>query len=170
MMPKKREIERLRAEHAALETLSQFLMELVAAAHPPRATELAAVRGMLRDTLVRHLKCEDWALYPRLRATGDYELNRLAKEFVDEMGHIAGDFADYDARWTGEAVEADWPGFCAETTGILAALGMRIEREDRDLYPVVESLAGSGADRAGRRSSRRAAQGPDPSGRGSLPA
>lgn len=58
-MPKTREIERLRAEHAALTTLSRFLMEMVSAPQPPRATELTAVRGMLRDTLVRHLKCED---------------------------------------------------------------------------------------------------------------
>ncbi|WP_422059009.1 hemerythrin domain-containing protein [Sphingopyxis sp.] len=156
-MPTMREIERLRAEHAALETLSQFLMEMVVRARPPRPTELGAVRGMLRDTLVRHLKCEDWALYPRLRATGDLELNRLATEFVDEMGHIAGDFAAYDARWTAEAVEARWSDFCAETIGILDALGMRIEREDRDLYPVAERLAAAEPDRADRRRHRRAA-------------
>lgn len=156
-MPKKREIERLRAEHAALETLSGFLMELVTAAQPPRATELAAVRGMLRDTLVRHLKCEDWALYPRLRATGDFEINRLATIFVEEMGHIAGDFAAYDARWTADAAEADWPGFCAETTAILAALGLRIERENRDLYPVAERIAETDAGRTDQRRARRAA-------------
>lgn len=156
-MPNMREIERLRAEHAALVTLSQFLMELVVRPRPPRPTELGAVRGMLRDTLVRHLKCEDWALYPRLRASGDLELNRLTTEFVDEMGHIAGDFSAYDARWTAEAVEARWPDFCDETIGILDALGMRIEREDRDLYPVAERIAAAEADRAHRRRHRRAA-------------
>lgn len=134
------EMRRLRAEHAALVTLSGFLMDMVAAPYPPRPTELASVRGMLRDTLVRHLKCEDWALYPRLRAKGDPDLSRLATRFVDEMGHIAGDFAAYDARWTAEAVAADWAGFRAETTGILDALAMRIEREDTHLYPAAERL------------------------------
>lgn len=139
-MPNIREIERLRAEHAAIETLSRFLLALVAAPHPPRPTELAAMRGMLRDTLVRHLKCEDWALYPRMQSSGDAEVMRIARIFVDEMGHIAGDFAAYDARWTPEAVEADWDAFRGETIGILEALGMRIEREEQQLYPLAERL------------------------------
>lgn len=139
-MPNIREIERLRAEHAAIETLSRFLLALVAAPHPPRPTELAAVRGMLRDTLVRHLKCEDWALYPRMQSSGDAEVMRIARIFVDEMGHIAGDFAAYDARWTPEAVEAGWDAFRGETIGILDALGMRIEREEQQLYPLAERL------------------------------
>lgn len=140
-LPEIREIERLRADHAAIETLSGFLSDMVAAPHPPRPTELASVRGMLRDTLMRHLKCEDWALYPRLKAKGDAELDRLAREFVDEMGHIASDFAAYDARWTAEAIDADWTGFCAATTTILGELATRIEREDRELYPAAERLA-----------------------------
>jgi len=154
-MPRVREIERLRAEHAALVTLSGFLMVMVMAPQRPRATELASVRGMLRDTLVRHLKCEDWALYPRLRAAGDHRLKQLAQEFVDEMGHLAGDFMSYDTRWTAEAVEADWPGFCEETTGILDAMAMRMEREDRDLYPAAERIALAEAERVETRRSRR---------------
>lgn len=132
------EMQRLRAEHAALDTLSRFLMTLVAEPDPPRATELASVRGMFRDTLVRHLKCEDWALYPRLKASGDPELARLAREFILEMGHIADEFAAYDARWSAERVVADWPGFCAETEAVLDAIAMRIEREEDELYPAAE--------------------------------
>ena len=139
-MPNIREIERLRAEHAAIETLSRFLLALVAAPHPPRPTELAAVRGMLRDTLVRHLKCEDWALYPRLQTKGEPVLAELAARFVDEMGHIAEAFEAYDCYWTQLRVEADWPGFCAETRAILTALGDRIAREESELYPVAETL------------------------------
>jgi len=134
------EMRRLRAEHAALATLSRFLMDIAAAPQPPRPTELAAVRGMFRDTLVRHLKCEDWVLYPRLLASGDAALKRLAGEFVHETGHLAEEFMAYDARWTAENVAGDWPGFCRETEAILDAIGMRIEREEADLYPAAERL------------------------------
>ena len=70
-MPLSREIERLRAEHVALIALARIVTELLQASEPSRLTELASARGLLRETLVRHLKCEDWILYPRLRATGD---------------------------------------------------------------------------------------------------
>lgn len=138
------EMQRLRAEHAALTTLAQFLMAMVAAPEPPRPTELASVCGMLRDTLVRHLKCEDWILYPRLIASGDAATVALARAFEAEMGSIASDFAAYDARWsTGRAV-AEWPAFRAETTAILDALENRIAREDRYLYPLADALDAAG--------------------------
>ncbi len=139
-MPIGPEMRRLRAEHAALATLSQLLMDLIRAPEAPRPTELASVRGMLRDTLLRHLKCEDWILYPRLKSSGNAEVVALAGEFVREMGHIAQDFAAYDAKWTAARVADDWPGFCRETEVVLNVLGMRIERENCDLYPLAEQL------------------------------
>ena len=86
-MPLTQEMRRLRAEHAALVTLSGFMIEFVAGRRPPRPTELAAVRGMFRDTLVRHLKCEDWALYPRLQTKGEPVLAELAARFVDAVSY-----------------------------------------------------------------------------------
>lgn len=134
------EMQRLRAEHAALTTLSAFLTAMVEAPEPPRPTELAAVRGMLRDTLVRHLKCEDWILYPRLMRSGDVSAAMLARSFELEMGGIASDFAAYDLRWTIELAVADWGAYRTETAAILAALASRIAREDRELYPLVDAL------------------------------
>ncbi len=134
------EMQRLRAEHAALATLSQFLMAMVSAPEPPRPTELAAVRGMLRDTLVRHLKCEDWVLYPRLMTSGDAGAATLARAFEAEMGCIAADFAAYDDRWNTARAVTEWAAFRAETAAILGALGGRIDREDQELYPLAEAL------------------------------
>lgn len=139
-MPIGPEMRRLRAEHAALTTLSQLLLDLIRTPERPRPTELESVRGMLRDTLLRHLKCEDWILYPRLKASGNAEVVAMASEFVREMGHIAQDFAAYDAKWTAERIADDWPGFCGETEVVLDVLGLRIERENCDLYPVAEQL------------------------------
>ena len=134
------EMRRLRAEHAALATLSGFLMELVATPEPPRPTELAAVRGMFRDTLVRHLKCEDWILYPRLRATGDPDLMHITHEFELEMGDLAAEYVAYDDKWTAERVEAQWSEFRRDTIEAFGMLTTRVEREERELYPLADKL------------------------------
>ena len=144
-MPLSHEMQRLRAEHAALVTLSRIILDMVRALHPPRPTELASARGVLRDTLVRHLKCEDWILYPRLMATGDTELMRITREFELEMGDLAADFIAYDDKWTSERAEAAWPDFCRETLIIFDVLAVRVEREERELYPLAETLYASGA-------------------------
>ncbi len=144
-MPLSREMQRLRAEHAALVTLSLIILDMVRAPHPPSAAELAAARGQLRENLVRHLKCEDWILYPRLMATGDQELMRITREFEIEMGGLAADFTAYDEKWTSERVAADWAGFGRATVAIFDILAARVEREEHELYPLAETLYASGA-------------------------
>ncbi|SBV31166.1 protein of unknown function [uncultured Sphingopyxis sp.] len=145
-MPLSREMQRLRAEHAALFTLSRIILGMVRAGRPPpRPAELASARAKLRENLVRHLKCEDWILYPRLMATGDQDLMRITRDFEIEMGDLAADFAAYDEKWTGDRAAADWAGFCRETAAIFDMLAARIEREERELYPLAETLYASGA-------------------------
>ena len=139
-MPLTLEMQRLRAEHTALVTLSQIVLDMTRAPVPPPATKLASARGLLRDMLVRHLKCEDWVLYPRLRATGDPDLARITREFELEMGDLAADFVAYDDKWTSEKVEAAWRDFCRETRLIFDALAKRVEREELELYPLADNL------------------------------
>jgi hypothetical protein len=139
-MPSIREMQQLRAEHAALIALSRILLDMARAPHPPRPTELASVRALLRDTLVRHLKCEDWVLYPLMKASGEPETVRITCEFEFEMGDLAADFVAYDDKWTASRIEAEWPDFCRETRTILDMLAVRVEREERGLYPLADNL------------------------------
>ncbi|WP_447757481.1 hemerythrin domain-containing protein [Sphingopyxis fribergensis] len=142
-MPLNREMQRLRAEHAALVTLSRIVLDMVESPAPPPSAELASARALLRETLVRHLKCEDWVLYPRLMATEDPELIRITREFELEMGDLAADFVAYDDQWTSERVAAKWPDFCRETRIIFDMLATRVEREERELYPLADNLRAS---------------------------
>src|SRR3546814_20059016 len=97
-MPLSREMQRLRAEHAALVTLARIILDMVRAPHPPPPAELAAARGKLRENLVRHLKCEDWILYPRLMAKGDQELMRITRDFEIEMGDLSAEIGRASCR------------------------------------------------------------------------
>ncbi len=139
-MAMSREMERLRAEHAALVALARIIMAMLKEPAPSRPADLASARGALRETLIRHLKCEDWALYPRLRASGEPELVRVTRDFELEMGDLAEDFAAYDGKWTAELVAADWEGFRRETMIVFDLLKLRIEREERELYPLADRL------------------------------
>ncbi|MBB6426070.1 hemerythrin domain-containing protein [Sphingopyxis sp. JAI128] len=140
-----REMQRLRAEHAALVALSRIILAMTEARHPPPASELTSARGALREALVRHLKCEDWILYPRLMASGDPGLMRTTRAFELEMGNLSADYVAYDEMWSGARVAADWPGFCRETRRIFEQLAMRIEREERELYPLADTLHSAAA-------------------------
>ena len=144
-MPLSREMERLRAEHAALIALARIVTGLIEAPGPPQLAELASARIRLRETLVRHLKCEDWILYPRLRATGDPELMHITHSFELEMGDLAAEYVAYDDKWTSERVAARWDEFGRETAALFGALAFRVEREERELYPLADKLHAAAA-------------------------
>ena len=61
------------------------------------------------------------------------------------MGDLADDFAAYDDKWTAERVAADWTGFCRETVTLFDLLKLRVEREERELYPLADRLYSAAA-------------------------
>ncbi|MEO7655146.1 MAG: hemerythrin domain-containing protein [Sphingomicrobium sp.] len=133
-------IRKLRQEHADLVEMVGRLSAIVAFPEPPPIIELYKLRCELAATLIGHLKAEDWALYPRLMASGDAQIAATAKAFSDEMGGLAAAFEVYTQRWNALSIQGNWHGFCLETKDIIAALTSRITRENRDLYPLIDRL------------------------------
>ena len=134
------DLAKLRAEHAALIEIARRLSAIIAEPQPPSAAELFAVRGELASVLIGHLKAEDWVLYPRLFASPDPAVEQTARAFSDEMGHLAEAYGAHTQKWTASSIAADWAGYCRETGVILDALGKRIIRENRELYPLLEAM------------------------------
>ncbi|MGH6787109.1 MAG: hemerythrin domain-containing protein [Novosphingobium sp.] len=134
-------LDKLHAEHADLEAIVARLWLLLGAEGCPNWVELHALRERLVITLTAHLKVEDWVLYPRLIDGSDLAVAAIARAFCDEMGGLAAAFIVYVERWDSPAIEADWPGYRAATAPILKALITRIEREERELYPLVTQVA-----------------------------
>lgn len=48
--------------------------------------------------------------------------------------------AAYAKKWNEDAIRKDAQGFCTETRGLFAALGGRIQRENTELYALVDRL------------------------------
>jgi len=131
-------IQHLHEEHAHLVRIVGQLSECIGRPAPPPTVELFAVRRELNATLIGHLKAEDWILYPTLLASDDPEIAATARQFLDEMGGLAATFLAYADRWSANAIERDWAGYCGESHEIIEALTERITRENRELYPLAE--------------------------------
>jgi hypothetical protein len=131
---------KLRREHARLSDIIQSLASFVMQPRPPDAEELFKVRNELTSTLIGHLKAEDWVIYPRLIANSDPTVAGTALAFSDEMGGLADAYRAYVNKWTAISIAYDWSAYCEETRAVIEALINRINRENRDLYPLVEAL------------------------------
>ena len=134
------DIRKLRQEHAELVEIVGRLNAVIAGPKSPPLVELFNLRRELSSSLIAHLKAEDWALYPRLMASGNPEVEAAAKGFSDEMGGLAAAYTLYAQRWDAMSIDNNWHGFCLETRDIIAALFDRITRKNRELYPLAERL------------------------------
>ncbi|HEY1142701.1 MAG TPA: hemerythrin domain-containing protein [Sphingomicrobium sp.] len=134
------ELMKLREDHAKLARMFRQLGEVVAKPVAPPQLELFELRRDLVSTLLSHLKLEDWALYPRLIDSGDADASAAGEAFKDEMGGLAPAFLAYCDKWGATTIEADWAGYCADTSAILEALTNRLVRENRELLPLLERL------------------------------
>ncbi|MCC6751783.1 MAG: hemerythrin domain-containing protein [Deltaproteobacteria bacterium] len=104
------------------------------------ATDAETIRKQLSafaGKLSVHLAMEDKSFYPRLLASTDSKVVATAKRFLDEVGGLGKAFSDYNGKWlTAKAIQADANGFIAESKKIFAALGDRIAKEEKELYPL----------------------------------
>ena len=128
----------LHEEHEKLVAIAGRFSEMVAHEVPPPSRELYVLRMEFASALIQHLKAEDWMLYPQLLVSSDKRVAETARAFSKEMGGLARAFMDYAEQWGAHAIEGDWKRYQRETAAILEALTLRIAREERDLYPLIE--------------------------------
>ena len=134
------DLMKLRQDHAELARMFRQLERIIGLQQPPSQLELFELRRSLMQTLIGHLKLEDWALYPRLIDSGDEEIAAAGRHFKEEMGGLAPAFVGYCEKWTANTIAADWPAYCSDTRALLDALLDRLTRENRELLPLLERL------------------------------
>jgi Hemerythrin HHE cation binding domain len=134
------ELMKLRQDHAELARMFRQLERIIGLPEAPSQLELFELRRSLMQTLIGHLKLEDWALYPRLIESGDAEVSAAGRHFKEEMGGLAPAFLGYCEKWTANTIAADWPTYCSDTRSLLEALNDRLTRENRELLPLLERI------------------------------
>lgn len=135
----------LREQHDEALDMAQRLLELIdgykaGASACPILRQLNRLCGVLRV----HLAHEDVQLYPALTASSDPNIARTAQHYVDEMGGLALDLEYFARQWSCSAsISNDFAEFSQAANDLMLALAVRIERENRYLYPLVDSVAGA---------------------------
>jgi len=134
------ELTRLRQDHADLAGMFRQLQAIIDQPEAPSQLALFEFRRILMQTLIGHLKFEDWTLYPRLINSGDAQISAKGQWFKEEMGGLAPAFLAYCDKWNANTIADDWPTYCSETRGLVDALTNRLTRENRELLPLLERL------------------------------
>jgi hypothetical protein len=99
--------------------------------------EITRMAGLLNF----HLSMEDRVVFPRLLRHENGQVASMAKRLSEDMEGLKGEFSEYRKRWLeAGAIESRPEEFTMDTNLLFLALGTRILREDRELYPVVEFL------------------------------
>jgi hypothetical protein len=132
------DLAKLRHQQAQILRLLPRFEGLIIQLRPPRQLHLLALRHELSLILVDHLNAADRMLYPRLLASDDEEVAAVARSFGEQMGGLAGIYADYCRRWSADVMAANWAAYCSESRKLIDALTTRISRERRDLFPLLE--------------------------------
>ncbi|WP_242126033.1 hemerythrin domain-containing protein [Sphingobium sp. Sx8-8] len=137
------DIGELQRQHRELSVTASQLARAIA--DDAVRQSVGALRWQLARQLMTHLALEDRIFYPGVQRAGDDHARRTASRLQTEMGPLAEAFSAYMARWSDDRVSREWAGFCAETRELLDVLASRIEKEDRILYPLVDSNRASAA-------------------------
>ena len=129
-------------EHAQLDAVASELVGLCADT-VPRADLLATTRWRLQRMLAVHLAKEDKLLYPALARSPDAQARALAAAFAEEWGGLNAAFVAWMRDWPGDRIVREWRAFGEETRSLVTVLRQRISREERLLYPHIDTLAAS---------------------------
>jgi hypothetical protein len=131
----------LRQQHEAALDMAQRLLDLIDSYRPgtaahPILMQLNRLYGILRV----HLAHEDVELYPALMGSGDPFVARTARQYVAEMGSLAIDLECFAQHWSCSAsIAGNFDEFSEAARAMVLELAVRIEREDKYLYPLTDA-------------------------------
>lgn len=130
----------LRLEHQEILTAALAFLALVRQDPVGHSEELGRQLQELSQKILAHLDLEDGVFYPSALKDPNPEFAAMARQYWIAMANIRDLFSSYLGTWSApHQIRMDPIGFQRETEVIFGFLERRIERENRDLYPMAES-------------------------------
>lgn len=132
-------MEQLTEHHQKLWAFIHSLQEYeTTAGVRTQAKEISSIISKLSGILSVHLAAEDNYLYPALQKNTNPQIQQTAAKFSAEMGTLSKGYSSYKAKFMlASQIEAAPADFLKETAVILDALTKRLQREDTELYPLL---------------------------------
>jgi hypothetical protein len=135
------DISKFKHQHLEIRRCISELRHHSKAGIAAHAAEIARLVNQMSSVIKLHLAAEDRGLYPALRASGNRDAASLGDRYQQEMSGIVPRYMEFARKWiTAAQVRGDPEGFRADANRVLKALHDRVNREDRDFYPVVEQM------------------------------
>jgi len=136
----KQRTQAFRKQHTEiLELVAQMSANLEVRVLTHDASAIRRLLSALAAKLTMHLAMEDNVLYPQILEHPSQDIQKLARAYTKEMGGITASFTQYVARWPSpETIQGKPAEFVKDTLNIFKALMKRIEKEDSELYPLID--------------------------------
>lgn len=136
------DFRKLHGQHQAIIRLASDLIGLAGKLRTREdAMEARALLERLDRVLGAHLELEDRSVMPMLTGSDDPATRALALDCVEEMGGIAQVWAGHLAMWNVPAIQDAPARFASATHNLMEAVAHRVEREERELYPLAQRRA-----------------------------
>jgi hemerythrin-like domain-containing protein len=105
------------------------------------AFAVSMLLAQLSGKISVHLASEDKFLYPQLKAGGNLKTLQVIEEFTAEMTNLAQAFNEFKSKYLASSrIAADTDSFLKEARKITSAIRIRIDRENQNLYPLINSF------------------------------
>jgi hypothetical protein len=134
-------IDKFKREHVDLLAAVTTLRELVQTGVQEHAEAIVGQLVSMSSVIKLHLAAEDRVLYPALINAADPRVAQTGQQFQQEMGDLAQAYAGFVSRWNlASKISQDPEGFRGDANNVFKALHLRVQRENRELYPLAEQL------------------------------
>jgi hemerythrin-like domain-containing protein len=131
-------ISLLQKQHAQIDEITQELISIPKEKLEEKAFEISLKIGEMAGVLTFHLQSEDKFLYPNLMKHESSHIRNTALAFTREMGDLGQKFMIFKSEYMqAKNIKSNPEKFRQDLDTIVALLNNRIEREERELYPLI---------------------------------
>lgn len=133
-------IQNLKRQHKDIINIIQIIKKLISNDDfENNSNDIAKNVSILAGKLKIHLSNEDKFLYPTLLNHKNIKIKNKADQYIDEMGNLAEVFMDYKNQFnTKNKIMNNIDAFMKKSESILNSIEKRINKEDNDLYLLIE--------------------------------